>query len=211
MDVEDHGAAGVGVVGDVHAPAGQLVDEPGVDSAEEELACLGASARAGDVVQQPLDLGAGEVGVGHEAGLFADHVAAAVGHQLVDDVGGAAALPDDGVGDGLAGLLVPDDRGLALVCDADGGDVDRLDAELFHGGVRDLVGGIPNLVRVMLDPAGMREDLAEFLVDHGADIAGFIEQDAAGARRPLIQRHYIFHFISPFNCIKSKPSEAGSI
>src|SRR5207244_11465518 len=40
-------------------------------------------------------------------------------------VGGAAILPDDGVVDRLAGRAVPHDRGLALVGDADGGDVLR--------------------------------------------------------------------------------------
>jgi hypothetical protein len=38
---------------------------------------------------------------------------------------GAAVLPDDGVVDRLAGAAVPQHRGLALVGDADGGDVAR--------------------------------------------------------------------------------------
>ena len=52
--------------------AGELPDEPGVDGAEGQLAGLGPGAGAGDVVEQPGDLGAGEVGVDDQAGLLAD-------------------------------------------------------------------------------------------------------------------------------------------
>ena len=48
------------------------------------------------------------------------------------DAGGAAILPDDRVVDRLAGRAVPDHRGLALVGDADGGDVLRREAGLRH-------------------------------------------------------------------------------
>ena len=41
------------------------------------------------------------------------------------EVGGAAVLPDDGVVDRAAGVAVPDHDGLALVGDADAGDVAR--------------------------------------------------------------------------------------
>ena len=58
-------------VGDVRAAAGELPDEPGVDRAEGELAALGALARAGDVVEQPADLGAAEVGIDHQPGALA--------------------------------------------------------------------------------------------------------------------------------------------
>ncbi len=52
----------------------------------------------------------------------------AFGLQSGADVGGAAVLPDDGAVHGLAGRAVPHHRGLALVGDADGGDVVRLQA-----------------------------------------------------------------------------------
>ena len=49
--------------------AGELPDEPGVDGAEGEFAALGARPRAGHVVEQPGELGAGEIGVEHQPGL----------------------------------------------------------------------------------------------------------------------------------------------
>ncbi len=56
---------GVGHVGDVHAAvdaAGQVPEHPGVGGAEDQLAGLGRLAGTLDVVEDPLDLGAGEVG-----------------------------------------------------------------------------------------------------------------------------------------------------
>ena len=128
VDIVEHGAAGVGLVGDVDLAAGQLPDQPGVDGAEKQLALFRLLSGAGGVVQQPFDLGAGEVGIGHKAGLFPDDIAVAPGFQLVDDGGGAAALPDNGVGNGLAAGFFPDHGGLPLVGDADGRDVSGGDA-----------------------------------------------------------------------------------
>ena len=45
--------------------------EPGVHRAESELAALGARPRAGNVVEQPRDLGAAEIRIDHQAGALA--------------------------------------------------------------------------------------------------------------------------------------------
>ena len=63
-------------VGDVRAVAGELPDEPGIDGAERELAALRALARAGNVVEQPRELGAAEIGVDHQPGALADQALA---------------------------------------------------------------------------------------------------------------------------------------
>ncbi len=119
--------AGVGGVGGVHAAAGQPPEQEAVDGAEQQLAALRPRARApAHVVEQPGDLGAGEIGVEQQAGLGGDVPARAPSaFSCCAGVGGAPVLPDDGAVDRLAGRAVPDDRGLALVGDADGGDVGR--------------------------------------------------------------------------------------
>ena len=122
-DVEEQRAARVRRVGDVHSAAGQVPDEPGVDRAERELAALGALARAGHVVEQPLELRAREIGVDDEAGLRGEQSGVASRAQRVAQRRGAAILPDDRVGDRLAGRAIPQHRGLALI-----GDADRRDA-----------------------------------------------------------------------------------
>ena len=62
---------------------------------------------------------------GRQAGLAPDHVAALVPVQRAGDAVGAGVLPDDRVVVGPAGLAVPDHRGLALIGDAERGQVGR--------------------------------------------------------------------------------------
>ncbi len=96
-----------------------------VDGAEQELAALGARARARHMVEDPGDLGAGEIGIDDQPRFGRDRRLMPVGLEPCADVGGAAVLPDDGAMDRLAGGLVPHQRRLALVGDADRGDVGR--------------------------------------------------------------------------------------
>src|SRR3546814_2669028 len=58
----------------MHPAAGQPPQQEAVDGAEGELATLGALPCARHVVEQPGDLGAGEVGVEQQAGALAHHV-----------------------------------------------------------------------------------------------------------------------------------------
>ena len=135
LQVHQHGAAGVGHVGHVEAavdPTGEVPDAPGVDVAEGQVTGLRPGRAARRRFQQPADLGAGEVGCQGQADLGPEAVLAAVLGQLVADGVGAGVLPDDGVVHGLAGLLVPDHRGLALVGDAHRGKVRGLEAGLLE-------------------------------------------------------------------------------
>ena len=53
--------------------------------------------------------------------------------QRLAAIGGAAVLPDDGAVDRPAGVALPDQRGLALISDADGGNRRGADAGLADG------------------------------------------------------------------------------
>ena len=97
--------------------------------------------------------------------------------------------------DGFAGLFIPDYRGLALVGDADGGNVLRGDRELVHGRAGNFLGNFPDFVGIMLHPARLWENLTELLVGNGADVAGMVKQNAAGTRRPLVQCHNVLHSV----------------
>ena len=52
--------------------AGQPPQQIAIDGAEQQFAALGALARAGDVIEDPGDLGAGEIGIDDQAGLGRD-------------------------------------------------------------------------------------------------------------------------------------------
>ena len=144
------------------------------------------------MVQDPADLGGREVGVGQQAGGGLDVVGEALGHQLVHQAGGAAALPDDGVVNGGAGGFVPDDGGFPLVGDADGRQVGGLDAALGHHLHHDGVLGGPDFHGVVLHPALFGVDLGEFLLADGDDILLLVEQDGPGTGGSLVQRENVF-------------------
>ena len=106
--------------------------------------------------------------------------------QLVAARRGAPVLPDERVVDRLAGVRVPGDDGLALV-----GDPDRVEAPGVGPGVgervrRDPPGDVPDLVRVVLDPARAREVLAELAVGASPDPAVAVEDQAGRPRRSLV-------------------------
>ena len=182
MDIKECGTAGVGVVGAKDLAAGEVVDEPGVDGAKHEVARRRALARAVDVVENPLHLGGREIRIEREPRAGAHQLFCALLDQLVNQRRGAAALPYDGVIDGLAAYAVPHHRGLALVGDADGGDAVGMDAtlklDLHHD--RDLAG--EDRHGVLLYPTGARKtgfdaaarlgDDATVLVDNGREYRG---------------------------------------
>ena len=193
VDVEQHRAGGVGDVGHVDLAAGKLPDEPTVHGAEAEFAGLGLLASPGNVLKDPVDLGAGEVGVDDEARLLPDPVGLV--SESVAEFGGAAVLPDNGVVHGFAGFGVPDDGRFPLVGDADAGDVLAVDAHLGDGLGDDGRLGGPDFHRVVLHPARFREILGELHLRGGADVAFVVEDDGPGGTRPLIQgQDVLVHF-----------------
>ncbi len=95
------------------------MDQPRVDRAERESIIGGK----GSFADQPFELGPAEVGIENQAGAGPDHVEVSIGGERIATIGGAAVLPDDGGAEWLARGAIPGDHGLALVGDADRGDV----------------------------------------------------------------------------------------
>ena len=58
VNVEQQGARCIAGVGDMAGPAGEVPDQPAVDRAKSQFAPFGAGPRLGDVIEQPLQLGA---------------------------------------------------------------------------------------------------------------------------------------------------------
>src|SRR6185295_17933312 len=103
-------------------------------------------------VEQPGKLGAGKVRVEDEPGLLPEERLEAALLQRLARRRGAPVLPDDGVAERLAGAAVPEQGGLALVGDADRGDVAGGDARLRDRLARRGELRLPDLARVVLDP-----------------------------------------------------------
>src|SRR3546814_8918526 len=87
--------------------------------------------------------------------------------------------------DGPAGLAVPDDRGLALVRDADG--CDRLGADTGLGQSINHCASlcVPDFRRIVFDPARLWIVLCELALREAYDVALAIEHDAAGTGSAL--------------------------
>ena len=98
---------------------------------------------------------------------------------------GAAVLPDDGRRQRPAAAPVPEDDGLALVGDADGGDPVRA-ARLLDQRAGRGAGQLPDFLRILLDPAGLREPAVEFMLGEAEALAAGVEQHGARARRAFV-------------------------
>ena len=107
----------------MHLAAGQPPQQETVDGSERETPGLRSRPRAVDMIEQPRDLGGGKIRVEQQPGFLRDLRLVPRGAQNIADIGGAPVLPDDSVVDRLAGGAIPDDDGLALVSDADRGDI----------------------------------------------------------------------------------------
>jgi hypothetical protein len=166
--------------------AAELEQQPGVDRPERRPPFAGALLEPVDVAQQPLDLGRREVRVEHEARPLADALLLAGRAQLVAAPRRAPVLPDDRRMERLAGRRIPADDGLALA-----GDADRLELPGPHARVVERLAGhrvrdVPDLRRIVLDPAGPREVLRELAVGAADQLALQVEHEAGRARGPLV-------------------------
>ena len=94
--------------------------------------------------------------------------------------------------DGLAGVAVPDDGGLALVGDADGGHLGPAGHVRQRGaGAGEL--GAPDLGRVVLHPAGAREVLGDLALVRRDGGAGLVEDDGTGRGGALVEGQDVGH------------------
>ena len=183
VDVEEQGARGVGGVGHVHLPTAEPPDQEAVDGAEGEPALLRALAGAGHVVEDPGHLGAREVGIQAEPRLLLEERAPALGLERGALRGGAPVLPHDRGVYGRPALPIPHHCGLALVGDPDRGHRSRRVERLAAHRQR----GLPDLLRVVLDPARPRVVLGELALGDSTDVAAAcIEDDGPAAGGALV-------------------------
>src|SRR5581483_8957028 len=163
--------------------------EPCIDSPEGQLAFGRSSRRSRDVLKEPFDLGPREISVQDQPGFLEEKPGLPLSIQLVAAMGRPAALPNDGPVDGFTGLSVPEDRGLPLIGDADARDLGPLSTRGPQGPSARFLDRGPYLLGVMLNPAGFREILGEFLVGAADYLARMVEQVGPGASGALVDSH----------------------
>jgi hypothetical protein len=86
------------------------------------------------------------------------------------------------------GAAVPDDRGFALIGDADGGEIGGGEAARSQRGVNDCLGVPPDFGWIVFDPSRLEVDLRMFLLRFADDTRRLIEDDEAGAGGALVDR-----------------------
>ncbi len=181
----------------MHLAAGQPPDQKRVDRAGQQLALLGPLAGAGHIVEQPGDFGAGEIGIEQQSGLFGESRLQARLLQLCAKRRGATVLPDDGIVDRYSRRLVPDDDRLALVGDADCRDILRGQVRPLERGLAGRDDTRPDVFGVMLNPAGRRKMLREFLLANADRFHVAIEDDGARRGRALVDGEDVAAHCSP--------------
>ena len=72
VDIIDHCARGVCIIGYMRRAAGQFPDQPAIHRTEQDFAPARANARARRLIQNPFDLGPGKVSVRDQARRLPD-------------------------------------------------------------------------------------------------------------------------------------------
>ena len=188
MDVVEHRARGVARVGGMHLAAGETPEQERIDGAERQLAALGRLPRARDLVEQPGELGRGEVRIDHQAGARPHQGIVAGGAERAAALGGAPVLPHDRAVHRLTARPLPQHHGLALVGDTERGDVCGLQPRLGQRFATDRDRVLPDGLGIMLDPAGAWVVLRELALALRDRRARPIEHDGARAGGALIDR-----------------------
>ena len=167
--------------------AGEIPDHPRVDRAEQRFAALGRlrarrrRSRGSTAACDPEKYVAGGRPVRSRS-------SAACRLRARWTIAFAArVLPDDRVVPGTSGFRIPDDRGLALIGDADRGEV-RAPSVRRCAARRAITSSTRAAIsqRIVLDPAGLRQDLLVLELMAGDLGAALVEHHEARAGRSLI-------------------------
>jgi len=121
---------------------------------------------------------------------------------------GPAALPDNRIVKGPAGPAVPDEGGLPLVGDPNGGDLTGGYPGLPQSPLSGFFLGSPDVQRVMLHPPRPGINLPELLGGKAYDLPPAVEDYGPRTRRPLIQSHDVL-FGHPKPPLERVPGSKG--
>ena len=173
----------------MHRARRELPDEEAVDRAKRKLAALRTGPCALDVIENPRGLRAAEVGVKHKPRALLEERLKPRLLELATALRRAPVLPDDGAMNRRPRLAIPDQRGLALVGDADADAITRRDAGRIVGATDRHEHARHDLAGLMLDPPRLRKVLREILRTLAQHTAVLTDEQHRRARRALIDRH----------------------
>ena len=173
-------------------------DQPGLHRSKQQFSLFRGLSRPFDMIQNPLNLCRGKIGVNDQPRLPAVCLLQPFFPECIRNIGSAAALPDDRVTDRLSRFFVPDNGRLPLIRNSDRRYILRRCPDPVHRLHRHTEHCGPDLICIVLHPSRVRKILVKFLLRHRTDLPRLIKQDTAVARGPRVQRHNIVcHIASP--------------
>ena len=192
-------------------PACQLPDQECIDRTKQQLSRLGPIPRTVHIVEDPFQLGPRKIGVQQQPRPGREHLLVSGLFQRGTRFRCPPVLPDNGVVDLLAGVLLPNHHCLALIGDADPGNAVGADARLFDGRPADRGGRRPQIRRIMLDPTGRRIMLRKLLLSRSHNLHLPVEQNSPAGCGALVDGHNMGHWVPPLMFEQRVPhARAGS-
>ena len=171
------------------APACKVPYDPRINSAEKQLACFSAGAGAGNIVEYPFYLCCRKIRVYDKTCLFLYISFKTACLEFIAYISGTPALPDYGVIHRPSGAFVPDYSSFTLVSYAYSGSTAPVSCRYISQRLQLCA---QYLVRIVLDPAGLRVYLFKRVLRFGLYDSGAVENYSARACSALIERYYVF-------------------
>ena len=178
-DIEQHRPRCIRRIRRVNPPPRQPPDQERVHRPERQPPRLRQGARPRGRIQQILDLRPRKIRVQQQAGLGRNHRLQPALFQPGAHRRRPPVLPDNRVVNRLAGRLVPDQHRLALIGDPDTGQIARPETSFGHRLPHRCQHRLPQVRRIMLDPARARINLRKLRL-----CAGHHPQTAVKHNRP---------------------------
>ena len=171
MYIKEHRSGCIGVIGDMCLSACQFPDQPCIYSSKQQFAIFCTFSALFDMIKDPGKFGRRKVSIWDQSCFFVDFFTKSVFYQFLHFFCSPAALPDDRIVYRLSGCLLPDNRCLSLIGNADCRNVLFRYTDLAHrlGCYRNL--RRPYFHRIMFDPSRFWENLLKFHLCHTADVS----------------------------------------
>src|SRR6266852_6275609 len=165
---------------------GQVPKEKRIDISEKQLTGSRLFPEARNVFKQPAQLQAAEVCAQRQPGLRPEAVLPAFTGEARDVFLNPCVLPNDGIRHWFAGLALPEDCGLPLIGNADGGQIRSAQPALLERFSDHFFRAAQDFQRVMLHPARLWEYLLVLFLRYRSYPRRLVKHHESRARRSLI-------------------------
>jgi hypothetical protein len=174
------------VIRRVHSPLRQPPDQVCVDRSKKQIARIGAPAGAGDMTQDPCELGDRRVSRQPQARSRPDFALMRLPFRA--SLFSAAVLPAHGAREGLSAPAIPEEKRRSLVRDRERGDAPLASrAEPSAGKSESARLAFPEGGGIVLDAVGSRDPHGQRLTGEKNHLSRAVVENGARARAALIQ------------------------